>query len=365
MKTARLAFEDGKIFYGEAFAGHGERFGEIVFNTAMTGYQEVLTDPSYCGQMVVMTYPLMGSYGINPQDIESRALFLEALIVKEYIDFPSHFLSEKSLKDYLLENNILGVEGFDTRALTRYLREKGAQKAILTTLDDSDEVIVRKAKESTGMVGQNLVSKVTTPEPYVWEKQESSAFKVAVIDCGVKFNILRMLTKAGCECHVFPASVKAEDIVGKGFDGIFISNGPGDPETVKPVIKLIQDALGKLPLFGICLGHQLFGLALGGKTYKLKFGHHGANHPVKNLLTNKVEITSQNHGFCVDFDSLDPNTAEITHLNLNDQTVEGIRHKAYPAFSVQYHPEAGPGPSDSLYLFDEFIQKMKTNKGLQ
>ncbi len=362
MKTARLAFENGKVFYGEAFSGEGERFGEVVFNTAMSGYQEVLTDPSYCGQMVVMTYPLIGSYGINKADDESRSIFLEAFITKEYIDFPSNFLSEKTLKTYLNEHNILGVQGFDTRALTRFIRENGAQKAILTTLDESDAAIIEKAKRSAGMVGQNLAVKVSTNASYIWEKNNSASFKVAVIDCGVKYNILRLLTKLGCECHVFPVSVTASEILNQGFNGLFISNGPGDPEPVLSVIKLIQDVLGKLPVFGICLGHQLLGLALGGKTYKLQFGHHGANHPVKNLFTQKVEITSQNHGFCVDINSLNTNDVEISHINLNDNTVEGIRHKRYPAFSVQYHPEAAPGPNDSMYLFTEFIQLMEKHK---
>ncbi|MFC1617195.1 glutamine-hydrolyzing carbamoyl-phosphate synthase small subunit [Candidatus Margulisiibacteriota bacterium] len=356
---AKLIFEKGRVFEGKLFAGAAERIGEVIFNTAMSGYQEVLTDPSYHGQMVLMTYPLIGSYGINEDDIESRKLFLKALLVKEYIDFPSNWRSIKSLKAYLEENNIIGAEGFDTRAITKYIRTAGAQKALLTSTDDPIAKQLEKIKAAPGLLGANLVKNVTIDKKYTWHAESKAKYKVAVIDCGVKYNILRMLSKHNCECTVYPAGVSAEEILGKGYDGIFLSNGPGDPEPVKNVVKTVRECLGKLPIFGICLGHQILGLALGGKTYKLKFGHHGVNHPVKNLQTGHVEITSQNHGFCVDIDSLNKNEIEVTHINLNDQTVEGIRHKKYPAFSVQYHPEAAPGPHDSAYLFQDFIKMMK------
>jgi carbamoyl-phosphate synthase small subunit len=363
VKKARLVFEDGTIFNGQAFACEGDRFGEVVFNTAMTGYQEVLTDPSYCGQMVLMTYPLIGNYGINEEDVESSSLFLSAFIVKEYLDFPSNWRSQKSLKKYLEENNILGVEGIDTRALTRFIREKGAQKALLTTSDEALDVLLKKVKTSPSMVGRNLVSNVSCKEPYIWPGSEDGKYKVAVIDCGVKYNILRLMAEHDCSIKVFPYNILASEILAEDFDGVFLSNGPGDPEPVKEVASLIKEILGKLPIFGICLGHQLLGIALGAKTYKLKFGHHGVNHPVKYLKNQEVEITSQNHGFCVDIDSIDGDIVETTHMNLNDNTMEGFRHKKYPAFAVQYHPEAGPGPHDSRYLFEEFVDMMERFKG--
>lgn len=357
-KRAKLVFECGACFEGNAFAGLGERFGEVVFNTAMSGYQEILTDPSYCGQMVVMTYPLIGNYGINCEDIESRGLFLSALLVREYCDAPSNWRSTKSLRSYLNDHNILGVEDLDTRAITRFIRESGAQRAIITTKNEPMSALLKKVNASQSMQGLNLVRQVTSHSPYQWAAPAKKQFRVAVIDCGVKYQILRQLRQLGCQCYVFPADVAIAKIKTAQCDGIFISNGPGDPEPVKPVIKLIQTFLGRIPIFGICLGHQLLGLALGGNTYKLKFGHHGANHPVMNLKTGHVEITSQNHGFCLDMNSLNKKEVEITHINLNDQTVEGIRHKTIPAFSVQYHPEAAPGPHDSHYLFQEFIKLM-------
>ncbi|MFC1771419.1 glutamine-hydrolyzing carbamoyl-phosphate synthase small subunit [Candidatus Margulisiibacteriota bacterium] len=363
MNKAKLIFEDGTVFNGKVFAKGEDCAGEVVFNTSMTGYQEILTDPSYCGQMVLMTYPLIGNYGVNNEDIESRKIFLKAFLVREYLDFPSNWRSTKSLKSYLEENNILGVEDLDTRAITRYIREKGAQKAMLTTSDKPDDQLLKELAAFPGIVGQNLVQQVTCDKPYIWEEGKvKSEYKVAVIDCGVKYNILRLLTSAGCKCFVFPASVKAVEILADNFDGVFISNGPGDPEPVKEVITTIQNLLGKIPMFGICLGNQLLGLALGGKTYKLKFGHHSANHPVKHLKTGQVEITSQNHGFCLDMDSLNKKETEITHLNLNDNTVEGFKHKNLPAFAVQYHPEASPGPHDSHYLFEEFIKLIKNKR---
>ena len=357
--SARLIFPDGSTFHGKVFAGSQDRTGEVVFNTAMAGYQEVLTDPSYSGQIVVMTYPLIGNYGIHEADWESKGLHLEALLIKEYCDFPSHFASQKTLKAYLDEHHILGLEGFDTRAITRYVRDNGAQRAWATTSDDSIEDLLNRLKSLPSMVGSNLADKVTTSQPYVWQVLPNPKFKVAVIDCGIKFNILRILTSLGCECEVFPTSVSAQTILNKGFNGVFVSNGPGDPEPLTHVVDSLKTLLGKLPVFGICLGHQLMGLAFGGKTYKLKFGHHGVNHPVKNLRTQKVEITSQNHGFCVDMATLNSEEVEVTHVNLNDHTVEGIRHKRFPAFAVQYHPEAAPGPEDPTYLFHDFIAMMK------
>ncbi len=353
MNQAKLIFEDGTVFTGKVFAGNGERFGEVVFNTGMTGYQEVLTDPSYTGQFVVMTYPLIGNYGINKEDVESKKIFLEAFLVKEYIDFPSNWRSEKTLKTYLEENNILGVEGLDTRALTKFIREKGAQKAIITNSSDPIEVVLQKLKTQPSMTGQNLVKKVSVTESFNWNN-ENKKIPIAVIDCGIKFNILRLLAQQGFNCTVFPYNTKPEEILTKKYQGLFLSNGPGDPEPVKEVISLVQNCLGKIPIFGICLGHQILGIALGAKTYKLKFGHHGLNHPVKNLKTGHIEITSQNHGFSIDPETINLSEIAITHVNLNDQTIEGIKSKKYPAFSVQYHPEAAPGPHDSAYLFQEF-----------
>ncbi len=364
MKAARLIFEDGTVFRGRVFAEGPDRFGEAVFNTAMTGYQEVLTDPSYKGQLVLMTYPLIGSYGTTPEDSESRGLFLEALLVKEYIPFVSNFRSTASLKQYLEEAGVIGVEDLDTRAITRHIRDKGAQRCLITTSEASLESLVESIKNSPSMAGQNLADLVSCKAAYTFPAQGEALYKVAVIDTGIKTNILRLLASHGCECRVYPSTVSAETLLSGGYDGLFIANGPGDPEPLTHIVATIQAILGKLPIFGICLGNQLLGLALGAKTYKLKFGHHGANHPVKNLLTGKVEITSQNHGFCIDPSSFSADDVEITHMNLNDNTVEGFRHKHYPAFSVQYHPEAAPGPHDSRYLFTQFTTLMATGKTL-
>lgn len=354
MKIAKLALEDGRVFTGVPFGSTGERHGEVVFNTSMSGYQEILTDPSYKGQIVTMTYPLIGNYGVNPEDIESRKIFLEGFVVKECSRITSNWRSAKSLEDYLKENNIIGIEGVDTRALTRHIRLQGAMKAVLSTEDLDDKSLARKAKASQGLLGLDLAKDVMCNKEFEWNKD--GRHKIVVLDCGVKFNILRNLAKRDCKVIVVPANATLEQITGCKPDGILLSNGPGDPEGVPYVVRTVKKLLGKFPLFGICFGQQILGLALGGKTYKLKFGHHGGNHPVKDLRTGKVSITTQNHGFCVDIDSLAKNDIEITHVNLNDNTLEGMRHRKFPVFSVQFHPEHGPGPNDAEYLFDEFIE---------
>ncbi|MBU1726171.1 MAG: glutamine-hydrolyzing carbamoyl-phosphate synthase small subunit [Candidatus Omnitrophica bacterium] len=359
--NAVLALEDGTIFKGISFGAEGERQGEVVFNTSMCGYQEIITDPSYKGQIVAMTYPLIGNYGINPEDVESRRIFLEAFIVKEYSKIASNWRSQKSLGDYFKENNILGIEGIDTRKLTLHIRESGAMKAVLSTVDLDEKSLVKKAAGSCGLVGVDLVKEVACNKRFVWSKIKNAKYRVVVVDCGVKYNILRELLGHGCQVVVVPAKTEAKEILKIKPDGLLLSNGPGDPAAVPYVVKTIRLLLEKLPIFGICLGHQMLGQALGGKTYKLKFGHHGANHPVKDLRTGRISITSQNHGFCVDIDSLNKKDIEITHINLNDKTLEGLRHKKLPIFSVQFHPEASPGPHDAAYLFDEFIKLMKDN----
>jgi carbamoyl-phosphate synthase small subunit len=381
-KQALLALEDGTVFPCRAFAGSGEVDAEVCFNTAMTGYQEVLTDPSYKGQMVCMTYPLIGNYGTNPEDVESASVRVSAFLVKEYLDFPSNFRSDKSLKDYLEEAGVLGVEGLDTRALTRHLRMKGAMIGVLSTEDLDPESLVKKAKASPGLVGIDLVKEVTCAHPYRWigggiarELDLSGDFdleavwaggqgrwRVAALDCGIKYNILRRLEARDMKVAVLPASTPAETILRLNPDGIFLSNGPGDPAAVTVVIETVRRLLGEKPIFGICLGHQMLGLALGGQTFKLKFGHRGANQPVMDLMTGKVEITSQNHGFCVDAPTIPDPAVVMTHLNLNDRTLEGLAHKNIPMFCVQYHPEASPGPHDADYLFDRFVTMMQTGQ---
>lgn len=365
---ALVALEDGTIFEGESFTGPGEISGEIVFNTSMTGYQEVLTDPSYKGQIVTMTYPLIGNYGVNQEDMESERIHMEGFLVKEYNGVPSNFRSTGSVADFLKTYDILGVQGIDTRALTRHIRVAGAMKGVVSTLDLDPESLVKKAKESEGLVGRDLASEVTCREPYGWSESgpgdpdvfsglPSKTFKVVALDFGLKYNQLRLLTEKGCVVRVVPASTSAKEILALDPDGVFLSNGPGDPAAV-PAVDTVKEILGKKPVFGICLGHQILGRAFGGTTYKLKFGHRGVNQPVKDLATGKIEITSQNHGFCVDMDSIDPDQVELTHVNLNDGSLEGIKHKEYPAFSVQYHPENAPGPHDAVYLFDRFVDMM-------
>ena len=362
IKRAILALADGTVFEGDQFGATGETIGEVVFNTSMTGYQEILTDPSYKGQIVTMTYPLIGNYGCNEADVESIGPQVEGFVVREYSAYYSNWRSKWSLDTYLAEHGIIGIQGIDTRALTRRLRVHGVMNGCLSTEDLNPEHLVAKAKAWHGLVGWDLVQRVTCPNPYAWQHQEDSnthsKYRVVALDFGIKYNIMRQLTEHGCEVQVVPAKTTAEEILAAEPDGVFLSNGPGDPMPVDYAIETIQGLMGKKPLFGICLGHQLLGLALGGKTFKLKFGHRGANQPVKHLETDRVEITSQNHGFCVDIDSL-PNSVDVTHVNLNDDTLEGIQHREYPVFSVQYHPEASPGPHDASYLFSRFIEMME------
>ncbi|KAB2880068.1 glutamine-hydrolyzing carbamoyl-phosphate synthase small subunit [bacterium] len=368
---ARLVLEDGKTYDCFSFGAEGETTGEIVFNTSMTGYQEILSDPSYCGQMIVMTYPLIGNYGICEEDFESDKPQVKAFIVKELCTYPSNWRSGTSLDSLLKSHNIMGVEGLDTRAITRHIRNSGAMRAIISTKDLDVPGLLEKVKRSPSMMGANLVDEVTCKKAYTWNEPngrdwqflenvtKENKYTIAVYDFGVKRNILRKLVERGCKLHVFPSKTKAEEILKINPDGVFLSNGPGDPEAVDYVIPEIKKLIGKKPIFGICLGQQLAGIALGAHTYKLKFGHRGANHPVKNLETGVIEITSQNHGFTVDPKSLNEREIELTHFNLYDGTLEGFRHKELPIFSVQYHPEASPGPHDSDYLFNKFMDSIE------
>jgi carbamoyl-phosphate synthase small subunit len=384
---AILALEDGRVWRGRGFGAAAEVTGEVVFNTSMTGYQEILTDPSYCGQIVTMTYPLIGNYGVNAQDVESRRVFAEGLVVRELSRVVSNWRAEISLDDYLKQAGIPGISDIDTRSVVRHIRERGSMRGCLSTLDSNERAVIERARSAPEMVGLDLASVVTCNEPYEWTDDQSYAygsprllhpnvkpdaidevapgaarfeprFHVVAYDFGLKYNSLRNMASLGCRVTVVPAHTSAEDVQSLKPDGIWLSNGPGDPEPLAGVIANLRKLIGRYPVFGICLGHQLLGLALGGRTYKLPFGHHGGNQPVKDLATGKVEITAQNHGFAVDADSL-PQDCEVTHINLNDNTVEGLKHRSYPVYSVQYHPEAGPGPHDAAHLFDRFVDMME------
>ena len=360
-----IALEDGTVFEGTSFGAAGEAVGEAVFNTSLTGYQEVLTDPSYASQIVTMTYPLIGNYGVNEADVESARVQVSGFVVKEACKYPSNFTATKTLGQYLTENKIVGIEGIDTRMLTKHLRVRGAMKAIIFAGESAKkDDLIDKARSWTGLVGLDLASVVTCKKPWEWNstlgrKGSDFRFHVAAFDFGIKFNILRILESLGCRVTVLPASTSAADVLALNPDGIFLSNGPGDPAAVNPGIGTIRSLIGKMPIFGICLGHQLLALALGGTTYKLKFGHRGANHPVRNEKNGQIAITSQNHGFCVNIDSLKSTGAELTHINLNDNTCEGLMDEKNRLFCVQYHPEAAPGPHDSGYLFEKFIAMME------
>jgi len=359
---ARLVLENGSLYRGTAFGHRGEATGEVVFNTSLTGYQEILTDPSYAGQMVMMTYPLIGNYGINPTDNESEKIWASAFIVHEVSRIHSNFEASESLDSRLKRAGVTGLAGIDTRRLVREIREKGAMRGVISLTDESDEALVAKARQSPEMSGRDLVKTVTAGSNYAVERVDAR-YHVAAFDFGIKSNILRMLHEAGCRVTVVRASTTAEEVIALNPDGVFLSNGPGDPAAVGYAIETIKQLVAynrttrALPIFGICLGHQLLSLAFGAETFKLKFGHHGGNHPVKNLATGQIEITSQNHGFSVVMESL-PEELAMTHLNLYDNTVEGVKHTTLPCFSVQYHPEAAPGPHDSHYLFDEFTSLM-------
>ena len=359
-----LVLASGEVFFGSLFGHIQESSGEVVFNTSMMGYQEILTDPSYEGQMVAMTYPLVGNYGFNSQDFESRKSWVRGFIVREACRFPSNWRSEFSLDEFLKVQKVVGIEGVDTRALTLSLRDKGAAMGIISPQVEKIKALKERACALPGMEGQDLAKKVSAEKPYFWEDKTFAGsngrpWKVVAFDFGIKHNILRKLAAVGCRVRVVPAETNAEEVLAHKPDGIFLSNGPGDPAACRYAVRSVERLIGLKPIFGICLGHQILGLALGAKTFKLKFGHHGANHPVKNLISEKVEITAQNHGFAVDPVSLKATGLVVTHINLNDQTVEGMRHTEYPIFSVQYHPEASPGPHDAGYLFDEFIALMK------
>lgn len=367
---AILALEDGTIFRGRSAGARGERLGELVFNTALSGYQEILTDPSYKGQMVVMTNPLIGNYGINPQDMESRGTFLEGFIMRECSRMPSNFRSARSLPDYLDEQGVVAIEGIDTRALTKKIRDGGAMKAVLSTEEKSADALVDKAKKFPGLNGADLASQVSCGEPYEWKEgfshflppapeMPTERYAIVAYDFGIKRNILRSLHVSGFQVTVVPAKTSAEEVLRRKPAGVFLSNGPGDPEPLKFAFQNVKALAGKVPIMGICLGHQILGQAFGYSTYKMKFGHHGGNQPVKDLATGKVEITSQNHSFAVDLKGRNAEALEITHVNLNDQTNEGMRHKDLPIFSVQYHPEACPGPHDSTYLFARFREMIE------
>lgn len=375
MQQAVLVLEDGTVFEGTSYGAPVQRAGEVVFNTAITGYQEIFTDPSYCGQIVVLTNPQIGNYGSTQMDSEAGSPYIEGLVVREMSPIASNWRSDDRVENFLSKAGIPIVAGVDTRKLVRLLRDRGAMRGVIAVGEQPVEALVRAAKEAPSMAGQNLVSKVSTAHSYGWTQGidpvsasdklaavQPDQFHVVALDYGIKRNILRHLVQIGSRVTVVPADTSAEDVLALRPDGVFLANGPGDPEPLERQASEVRKLIGKTPIFGICLGHQILGLALGGKTYKLKFGHHGANHPVLNKRTEKVEITSQNHGFCVKPDTLKDSDVEITHWNLNDQTLEGFRHRSAPVFCVQYHPEAAPGPHDSHYLFRDFAALMKEGK---
>jgi carbamoyl-phosphate synthase small subunit len=376
LNKAVLALEDGMVFEGKSFGASKDSSGEVVFNTSITGYQEIFTDPSYSGQIVVLTNPQIGNYGANPGDSEARKPYIEGLVVREFSPIASNWRSREEADDFLAKAGVPIIAEVDTRALVRHLRSGGVMRGVISTSGESAEALVQRAREVPSMIGQELATRVTTPNSYEWTQgvERSSPSEligtavdpcchVVAYDFGIKHNILRRLVHTGCRVTVVPATTSAEDVLNLHPDGVFLSNGPGDPEPLHGPAAEVRKIVGRKPVFGICLGHQVLGLALGGKTYKLKFGHRGANHPVLNTLNNKVEITSHNHGFAVDPDSLNQNELEVTHVNLNDNTLEGFRHRNHPLFCVQYHPEAAPGPHDSHYLFDDFMKMMKEFRG--
>ena len=371
---ATLALEDGRVFAGESCGAKGECYGEVVFNTSITGYQEIFTDPSYAGQIIVLTNPQIGNYGTNPEDNESTRPYIEGLVVREFSAVASNWRSREHGEQFLERYQIPAIGGLDTRAVVRHLRTHGVMRGVISSLESTPEKLVAKARSIPSMAGRDLAEGVSTKQRYVWDApvitlpvqhagnepaQPEQRYHVVAYDYGIKQNILRRLVSNGCKVTVVPALTSAEEVLSLKPDGVFLSNGPGDPAPLQVEAGNIRKLFGKTPIFGICLGHQVLGLAFGGKTYKLKFGHRGGNHPVMNLATRKVEITAQNHGFAVDPDSLNPNDIELTHWNLNDQTLEGFRHRSLPVFCVQYHPEASPGPHDSHYLFGEFTKLME------
>ncbi len=370
MTRARLVLRDGRVFEGEPLGARGETWGEVIFNTAMQGYQEILTDPSYHGQIVVMTYPLVGNYGLNDEDVESRRPWVSGFAVKEAAARPSNWRGDLTLEAYLAAHGIVGIQGLDTRALTRHLRDHGVQEGLISSVDGDVERLRTRARSLPALAERDLVREVTAPAPFGWDestwqpgrgygRRGVARFRVVALDAGIKYNILRQLAAVGCDVTVVPATTPAGAVLEQAPDGVFLSNGPGDPEAAPYLVETVRALLGRVPVFGICLGHQIMGLAAGGRTYKLKFGHHGANHPVRDLATGRVEITSQNHGFAVDPASVEPAGWIPTHVNLNDGTCEGLRHRELPAFSVQYHPEASPGPHDANHLFERFTALMK------
>jgi carbamoyl-phosphate synthase small subunit len=375
INPAVLALEDGTVFEGQSFGAPVERTGEVVFNTAITGYQEIFTDPSYSGQIVVLTYPQIGNYGANDADSESVRPFIEGLVVREFSALSSNWRSEETAQEFLAASGVPVITGIDTRALVRHLRSRGVMRGVLSAVSTDVKELVERARQSPSMTGLDLATRVSTRERYEWDAAvepcspsqrvgapREGRLHVVAYDFGMKRNILRRLVQAGCRLTVVPAGTSAEDVLALKPSGVFLSNGPGDPEPLTHQAGQVRKLIGRVPIFGICLGHQILGLALGAKTYKLKFGHRGANHPVLNKVTGKVEITSHNHGFAVDPDSLNLNEIEITHTNLNDETLEGFRHRNHPVFCVQYHPEAAPGPHDSQYLFNDFVNLMNQEK---